>query len=347
MADIGTSFMGIKLKSPVIVGACSISNKIDNIKKAEEAGAGAIVIHSLFQEQIEYERLELDEELTLGANRYSESLTYLPHMEHAGAREHVMWVENTRKEVSFPMIGSLNAHSVGEWVSYARQLEDAGCDALELNLYSVETHPQVGCMDIENRSLEVVANVKSIVKIPVAVKLSPFYTSTACFVAKVVKAGADGVVLFNRFYQPNIDPEKEALDIRLDLSRPEDNRLPLRWIAILSGIIDTDFVASTGVYSGLDVAKQILAGARATQSVSALLSHGIAHVADMNDELKAWMERKGYKSIDEFRGKLSKEGVSGKGFPEITGTAGFPKTTEGDPKAFERAQYISALLQHK
>ncbi|MCX6345813.1 MAG: dihydroorotate dehydrogenase-like protein [Armatimonadetes bacterium] len=338
MADISTSYMGILFKSPVIVGACSISHKIDNIKKAEEAGAGAIVIHSLFQEQIEYERLELDEELSLGADIYAESLTYLPHMEHSGAREHVMWVEQARKEVSFPMIGSLNATSVGEWVGYAKLLEDAGCDALELNLYSVETHPEVTCTDIESRSLEVVADVKSVVKIPVAVKLSPFYTSTAHFVSKVVEAGADGVVLFNRFYQPNIDPEKEALDIRLDLSRPEDNRLPLRWIAILSGIIDTDFVAGTGVYGGLDVVRQILAGARATQSVSALLSHGIAHVAVMNEELEAWMERKGYKSIEEFRGKLSKEGVSGKGFPE---------TTEGDPRAFERAQYISALLQHK
>lgn len=331
MADLSTSYLGLELSSPVVVGASSFSNRVDNIKKAEDAGAGALVIYSLFQEQIELEALELKDELMISADHFPESLTYFPQtLEHAGSREHIMWIEKARKEVKVPLIGSLNATSMGNWVDYAQQLEGAGCDALELNVYAVETDPNKTSSDIEQRSLDVIAAVASEVEIPVAVKLSPFYTSIANFAHKAVEAGASGLVLFNRFYQPTIDPDTEELRLKLDLSTPEETRLPLRWIAILSDSIDADFAASTGVHTGEDVARHLLAGARVAQTVSALYKNGLEYLTTLNNQLASWMDDKGYKSIDDFRGKLSQKNVA-------------------DPFAFERAQYVALLtnLQHE
>ena len=328
MADLHTSFMGVQMNSPVVVGASSISQKIDNIKKAEDAGAGGLVIYSLFQEQIELDTQELDEELALGSDVYSESLTYLPHLESAGPREHIMWTEKTRKAVKFPLFGSLNATSTGNWLEYAKLLENAGCDGLELNLYSLETNPVKTGEEIEKQAIEVIASVKSAISIPVAVKLSPFYTSIANFASKVAQTGVDGMVLFNRFYQPTIDPDKQALSTELVLSSSDEMRLPLRWIAILSSQLDIDLASSTGVHSGWDVVKQLLAGAHAAQVVSALYRNGIGFISTMNWQISDWMDAKGYKSIDDFRGNLSQKNVS-------------------DPYAFERAQYIRLLLGHK
>jgi len=325
MADISTSFMGIGLRSPVIVGACTISNHIDNIKRAEDAGAGGLVIYSLFQEQVELEAWEVEDELLISSDHFAESLTYFPQLTHAGAREHVMWVEKARNAVSMPLFGSLNAVSHGKWIEYAKQLENAGVNGLELNLYSLETDREIRAAEIEERSLSVIAAVKASVKIPISVKLSPWYTSIPNFVSRAIEAGATGLVLFNRFYQPTIDPDSESLAIRLALSNPEETRLPLRWIAILSGDNDVDFVASTGVHSSRDVIRQILAGARATQSVSAIYRNGIEHITSMNSALMDWMTEKGYTTIDSFRGKLSQRNVT-------------------DPYAFERAQYISLLM---
>lgn len=325
MADISTSFMGIGLRSPVLVGACTISNHVDNIKRAEDAGAGGLVIYSLFQEQVELEAWEVEDELLISSDHFAESLTYFPQLKHAGAREHIMWVERARKAVQMPLFGSLNAVSPGTWIEYAKQLEGAGVNGLELNLYSLETDTARSASEIEDRALSVIATVKASVSIPVAVKLSPWYTSIANFVSKVVQAGADGVVLFNRFYQPTIDPDSESLAIRLALSNPEETRLPLRWIAILSDEYDVDFVATTGVHSSRDVVRQILAGARATQSVSAIYRNGIEHITTMNSALADWMNEKGYANIDAFRGKLSQKNVA-------------------DPYAFERSQYISLLM---
>lgn len=325
MADISTSYMGIGLRSPVVVGACTLSNHVDNIKRAEDAGAGALVIYSLFQEQVELEAWEVEDELLISSDHFAESLTYFPQLKHAGAREHIMWVEKTRKAVSMPLFGSINAVSPGKWVEYAKQLESAGVNGLELNLYSIETDPARPPAEIEDSVLAVIADVKSAVSIPIAVKLSPWYTSIANFVSRVVEAGAQGVVLFNRFYQPTIDPDSESMAIRLALSNPEETRLPLRWIAILSDQINADFIASTGVHSSRDVIRQILAGARATQSVSAIYRNGIEHITTMNSALAEWMSEKGYDNIDAFRGKLTQKNVS-------------------DPYAFERSQYISLLM---
>jgi len=327
MADLSTTFMGVALTSPIVVGASALSKRIDNIKTAEDAGAGALVIYSLFQEQIELEAQELDEALAIGSDHFAESLTYFPKLEHAGPREHVMWVEKARKTVRFPIFGSLNATSVGNWIEYARELESAGCNGLELNLYAVETDPRKTAEEIESRSLEAISAVRSVVRIPVAVKLSPFYTSTAGFAHRAVEAGADALVLFNRFYQPMIDPDAEALKISLNYSTPEELRLPLRWIAILSGELKADLAASTGVHSGRDVIRQLLAGAKVAQTVSALYQNGIGHVATMNLEIADWMSAHGYASIGDFRGKLNQKHVS-------------------NPYAFERAQYIKLLLAH-
>jgi dihydroorotate dehydrogenase (fumarate) len=328
MANIKTSYMGMELSSPVIVGASPISKKIENIKKAEDAGTGALVIHSLFQEQIETEIDELESALMIGSELFPEALTFFPILEHAGAREHVMWIEKTRKQVKMPLIGSLNAASMGNWLAYAKQLQDAGCNALELNLYAIETDINKKSTDIEKQALEVVSDVVAEVSIPVSVKLNPWYTNVGGFVSEVVKAGAFGVVLFNRFYQPTIDINTQTLKTGLDLSRPEDNRLPLRWAAILSGQIPTDIVTSTGVHSGDDVIRQILAGAKAAQAVSALLKYGVGYVTKMNEEIAAWMDTNEYATIEDFRGKLNQHKVE-------------------DPKAFERVQYANVLMGNK
>ena len=318
--------MGVDMSSPIVVGACTLSNQIDNIKRAEDAGAGGLVICSLFQEQVELEAMEIEEELLISSNHFAESLTYFPQMKHAGPREHVMWVEKARKEVSFPLFGSLNATSKGKWLEYAKQLENAGVNGLELNFYSVETDPSKSAADIEEQSIEVVGEVKSSVSIPVAVKLSPWYTSVASFAARLVEAGADGLVLFNRFYQPTIDPETESLAIRMNLSTPEEIKVPLRWIAILSGTLDVDFAASTGVHSSKDVIRQVLAGACVTQVVSSVYKNGIDHISTMNLALRDWMEERDYESLGDFRGKLSQKNAK-------------------NPFAFERAQYVSLLME--
>lgn len=328
MADISTTYMGIELSSPIIVGASTWSNKVDNIKKAEESGAGALVIHSLFQEQIELEREELQEDLTAHGEEFAEALSYFPHMEHAGPREHIMWVEKARKQVKMPLIGSLNATSRGEWIQYAKLLEQAGCNALELNLYAIETEPNKNADDVENQALDIVSAVSSEISIPVAVKLSPFYTALANFAYRVVEAGADGLVLFNRFYQPFIDPEHERIVISLDLSRSEDTRLPLRWIGILSDGLNVDLAASTGVKTAQDIARHLLAGAKAVQCVSTLYENGLSHIATLNNELSSWMDAHGHVRVEDFRGKLNHKNVE-------------------DPYAFERAQYIQLLLGGK
>jgi dihydroorotate dehydrogenase (fumarate) len=328
MSNIKTSYMGIELSSPVIVGASPISRKLERIKKAEEAGAGALVIHSLFQEQIETEVEELESALMIGSNLFPEALTYFPILEHSGAREHIMWVEKARKQVNMPLIGSLNATSLGRWLDYAKQLQDAGCNALELNLYAIETDMAKTASDIEKHSIDVISSVVGEVTLPVSVKLTPWHTTTANFVSEISKTGVRGIVMFNRFYQPGIDTQTQTLKSSFELSRPEDNRLPLRWAAILFGKIDLDLVTSTGVHSGDDVVKQILAGAKAAQTVSALLKYGESYITKMNDDITSWMDHNGYEAIEDFRGKLSQQRVD-------------------DPTVFERVQYANIMMGNK
>jgi dihydroorotate dehydrogenase (fumarate) len=310
------------------VAASSISSLLDRIKLAEQAGAGLLVIRSLFEEQIQMEALRMEDQLAVGADSFAEALSHFPDMEHGGAQEHLMWVEKTRQDVELPLIASLNAVSPGSWIEYAKQLESTGVDGLELNVYAVATNPKQTGADIEKTLYETVEAVKAEVKIPVAVKLSPFYTSVSNVVAELDKRGADAVVLFNRFLQPDIDLETESLKQEMVYSSAEELKLPLRWVALLYGRVKADLALNTGVHSGMDAAKAILAGAQIVQVASALLENGIPYLSTMLRELEGWMEAQGYEKLDDFRGKMSQKKVD-------------------DPFAFERAQYVKLLLSQK
>jgi dihydroorotate dehydrogenase (fumarate) len=328
MSSLKTTYMGIELEAPIVVAASSISSLLDRIKLAEQAGAGLLVIRSLFEEQIQMEALRMEDQLAVGADSFAEALSHFPDMEHGGAQEHLMWVEKTRQDVELPLIASLNAVSPGSWIEYAKQLESTGVDGLELNVYAVATNPKQTGADIEKTLYETVEAVKAEVKIPVAVKLSPFYTSVSNVVAELDKRGADAVVLFNRFLQPDIDLETESLKQEMVYSSAEELKLPLRWVALLYGRVKADLALNTGVHSGMDAAKAILAGAQIVQVASALLENGIPYLSTMLRELEGWMEAQGYEKLDDFRGKMSQKKVD-------------------DPFAFERAQYVKLLLSQK
>jgi len=328
MPDLKTTYMGIPLRSPIVVGASSVSAMVDRIKMAEQAGAGALVIRSLFEEQIQFDALRLEEALSVGAESQPEARTYFPNIKHGDAKEHLMWVEKARKAVTFPLLASLNAVAPGAWAEYAAQLEGTGVNGLELNIYSVAADPRRAGTAIEKELYEVVAAVRQRIQIPLAVKLSPFYTSVANVAAELDKCGAGSLVLFNRFLQPDIDPGTETPTSQMVLSTPEELKLPLRWTALLYGRIKAEIALSTGIHSGLDAAKALLAGATVVQTASAVIKHGVPYVSTMLRQLEEWMTEKGYASLDEFRGKLSQKQAV-------------------DPSAFERAQYVRLLLAQK
>lgn len=324
MADLRTRYMGLELRNPLIAAASSISSMVDSIKAAEQAGAGALVIRSLFEEQILTELQEMEEALDKGSDSFAEALQYFPEMELHEAREHLMWIEKTRAAVQMPLIASLNAYTPGAWVHYARKLEQTGVDGLELNVYAVASNPYRTSADIEARLYEILEQVKAEVSIPVAVKLSPFYTAMANVARELAARGADALVLFNRFLQPDIDPDNISLKQEMSLSTPDEIKLPLRWIALLYGKVDADLALTTGVHSGTDAAKAILAGAAGVQTASALLKNGIPYLSTMILELTGWMDEHGFESIADFQGKASQKDVA-------------------DTFAFERAQYVRLL----
>jgi dihydroorotate dehydrogenase (fumarate) len=328
MADLHTTYLGIQLDSPLVVAASSISNYIDRIEMAEKAGAGALVIRSLFEEQIMFDALQMDDALSVGSESFPEALSYFPEIKHGEAEEHLMWIKKTRQKVKMPLIGSLNAVSPGAWLKYAKQLEETGINALELNVYAVATNPDKTSTDIENDLYEIVKTVKEAVSIPVSVKLSPFYTSPLNVARQLSQNGVDGLVLFNRFLQPDIDPVSESLKSEMVYSTPDEIKVPLRHIALLYGRISSDLAITSGVHSGLDAVKAILAGASVVQTASALLMNGIPYLSTMLREIEAWMDEKGYQTLDDFRGKLSQ------------------KDTD-DPFVFERAQYVKLLRSQK
>ncbi len=329
MANLATSYMGIELKNPLIVAASSISNYIDKVKRAEEYGAGALVIRSLFEEQIQVDGMTMQDFMERLANVSPEiQSSFYPPVAHGGPREHMMWVEKTRRAVSMPIFASLNAVNPGAWVDYARQLEETGIDGLEINYYTVNADVNRTGADMEKALFDIVAEVKSAVKIPVAVKLSPFYTSIANVVHELDQRGVEAVVLFNRFLQPNIDVDAEDLTNQMTYSFSEEMRLPLRWVALLYGRIKCDMALNTGVHTGRDIARAILGGATAVQVASALLVNGLPYISTMLMDLQTWMQEKGYDSLDEFRGKLSQQNVE-------------------DPFGFERAQYMKLLMSQE
>ena len=326
MADLSTTYMGIPMVSPVVVAACSLSGSIENIERTEAAGAGGLVIKSLFEEQIMAETLKLQADQKAEGERFAESLSFFPPLEHAGAREHLMWAERSRKAVDMPLIGSINAFTPTGWVDFARQMQETGVNALELNVYAVQTDPERDGRDVEAALYDTIEQVLAQVTIPVAVKLAPFYSSVVNVAAELDRRGVKGLVLFNRFLQPDIDPESEALRNTMDLSRPEEMRLPLRYVALLHGRVSADLAASTGIHSPTGVIKQILAGAAITQVASVLYTHEIEYIRTLNEGLDHWMASKGYNNLNDFRGKLNQEDAP-------------------DPFAFERAQYVELLMQ--
>jgi dihydroorotate dehydrogenase (fumarate) len=321
---ISTSYLGLTLPSPVILAASSLTARVDSARRAEEAGAGALVLPSLFEEQLHLEEIRLQDDLAQGANSFPEAITYFPEINYGDSKAHLLFVEKMRKAVKIPVIASLNACASGSWTRYARQLEEAGAEALELNVYAVATDPTRSGADIEAELFAIFEQVKQSVSIPVSVKLGPYYTSLAHVAAELDRRGAAGLVLFNRFLQPDIDPEQESLRSEMSLSAHDEMRLPLRWTGILHGRLQADLALNTGVQTGYDVVRAILAGATVTQTASALLRNGISYLSTMLRALEFWMNDHGYASLEAFRGRLSLQKVD-------------------DPEAFERAQYVGLL----
>jgi dihydroorotate dehydrogenase (fumarate) len=328
MADLKTRYMGIELSNPVIAGASDLTAKMETISRIEKAGAGALILKSLFEEQIQIEMFKLEEEEHAGESRYAEMASLRPKLNHAGPKEHLMWVGKTRKSVKIPVFASLNAVNRRTWIEYSRLLAAEGVDGLELNFFATPRDPGLPGSKIEEEQLEIVEEVVSALKIPVAVKLSHFYSNPLNFITRVAKAGAKGLVLFNRLFQPDIDVESESMNQPFNFSARPDSRLPLRYAGLLFGRVSADICASTGIMSGADAAKMLLAGAAAVQTVTSLYKHGIDVIRRIKEDLERWMTRKGYSSIEDFRGRLSEKNI-------------------GDPWAYTRAQYAKMLLDSK
>lgn len=328
MADFSTTYMGITLKSPIVVAASTISGMIDRIQLAEDIGAGALVIKSLFEEQIQLEPQQLDDFLAEGSRLAEVPKSPLSPIMPKGVEEHLMWVERTREKVKMPLIASLNAVSPGGWVQYARYLEQTGVDGLELNVYSIPTDPNRTGTQIEQDLYDIFDSVKAEVKIPVAVKLSQSYTSVMNVATELDKRQTAALVLFNRFLQPTIDITNESLYNELTYSSAEELKIPLRWVALLYGRVKADLALTTGVQTGQDVAKALLAGAAVVQVAGTLYKNGIPYISTLLQDLESWMISKGYQSLNEFRGKISQQNCL-------------------DPAAFERAQYVKLILSQR
>lgn len=327
MANLKTSYMGIELKNPVIVGASNLVNNLDNVKKAEEAGAAAIVYKSLFEEQIQLESAQLDDKLQEYNERNAEMVRLFPTVEHAGPEEHLFNVARVKKSVSIPVFASLNAIYKESWLDYATRLEEMGVDGLELNFYAVPRDINFDGHNLIEQQVDILGSVKQKVKIPVAVKLSFFYANPLHMVSRLDREGADGVVLFNRLFQPEIDVDKEEHYAPFNFSTPEDHRLPLRFAGLLYGRMKkASICSSTGIFTGKDVARMILAGADCVQVVSTIYKNKIEYISTILKDLNDWMDSKKYKTLADFRGKLSEKNIN-------------------DPFVYKRAQYIDLLLK--
>lgn len=326
MPDLSTTYLGLNLKNPLVASASPLSKKAEQVRGMEAAGIAAVVMYSLFEEQIIHESLELDHYLSRGTHSSAEAMSYLPDVGQYSLLpdKYLENIRNLKKQVGIPVIGSLNGVSKGGWVRYARLIQDAGADALELNLYYLPTDPLLTAQELENTQVDLVAAVKSSIQIPLAVKLSPFYTSLPHFVHRLAAAGADGLVLFNRFYQPDFDIEELTIAHTLDLSTSAELRLPLRWISILHGRIEADFALTSGVHTHKSVLKAMMAGAKAAMLASELLLHGVERITELLGELETWMVEHEYVSIRQMQGSMSQKSVA-------------------EPAAFERANYMKVL----
>jgi len=328
MNNLNIKYLGIELKNPIIIGASNLVDDPENLKKLEKAGASAIVFKSLFEEQIHLENLELHQTIEEYNDRAAEMTRLFPNMEHAGPQEYLMNLERAKKSLSIPVIGSLNAVYNETWVDFAKKIEATGVDALELNFYATPKDYETEGRELISDRIEILSDVKNSLSIPVSVKLSPFYTNILSVIKKMDDAGADSLVLFNNLFQPEIDIEKEEHTIVYNLSNENDNGLPLRFAGLLYKNINASICSNSGIYEGADVIKMLLAGADCVQVVSTIYKNGLDHIETMLEDISKWMKSKNYKSIDEFRGKLSKK-------------------TLKDPFTYKRAQYVDILMKSK
>jgi dihydroorotate dehydrogenase (fumarate) len=330
MTDLTTRYLGLTLKNPLVASASPITKKIENARKLEDAGVGAIVVHSLFEEQIIHESLELDHYLSRTSNSSAEADSYFPEdiISYMGPSKHLDHLAAIKRSVSIPVIASLNGVSRGGWTRYAHHMQDAGADAIELNLYYLAADPELTSQELENAYVNLVAEVKSSLKIPLSVKLSPFATALPNLAKRLSEAGADGIVLFNRFYQPDFDLEELEIVNTLILSNSDEMRLPLRWIGILYGQIKADMALTSGVHTGTDVLKAMMAGAKVTMLASEILMKGYGRIPELITEIETWMQEHKYESIFQMQGSMSKEAAK-------------------EPAAFERANYMKVLASFK
>lgn len=332
MVDLSTSYLGLKLKNPLVASASPLSQKVETVQQLERAGIAAVVMYSLFEEQIIYDSLRLDRDLTQGTESYAEALSFFPDLAaHTNLNQYNIgpdvYIENLSKlkeSVEIPVIGSLNGVTNGGWIEYAKKIEDAGADALELNIYNLPTDPGISAQEIENEYLSLVRSIRGSIGIPIAIKLSPFFTNLPNFAQNLVEAGVNGLVLFNRFYQPDLDLEELEVVPSLVLSNSQELRLPLRWIAILYGRIAADFALTTGIHTAEDVLKATMAGASVSMAASTFLKYGIDHGTEILEGISSWMEEHEYESITQMKGSMSQQSVA-------------------EPAAFERANYIKVL----
>jgi dihydroorotate dehydrogenase (fumarate) len=326
--DLSTTYLGLKLRSPLVPAASPMSEEVDTIKALEDNGASAVVLYSLFEEQLRQDRLELAQSLDSGTNSFAESLTYFPEPEEfrLGPEEYLKHIAKAKAACKVPIIASLNGSSAGGWTQYAKGIEQAGADALELNIYYIPTDMNLTSTQVEQTYLDILKAVKKEVKIPVAVKLSPFFTNFANMAKRLDEAGANGLVLFNRFYQPDIDLESLEIKPNILLSTPMAMRVPLRWVALLYGKLKANLAATSGIHRASDVLKMLMAGADVTMLCSTLIRHGARQIGVIERDLVAWMEEHEYTSVAQMKGSLSQKNCD-------------------NPSAFERAQYMKAISQ--
>ena len=324
--DLSTKYMGLNLKNPVVPSASPLTAKVDSIRALEDAGAAAVVLHSLFEEQLRHDAAELDHHLTQGTEAYAESLSFFPEVDEykLGPEEYLEHIRAAKAAVDIPVIASLNGTTVGGWIDYAKKMQEAGADGLELNVYYIATGLNETSQAVEDRYVEILKAVKSAVTIPVAMKLGPFFSAMGAMAKRLDDAGADALVLFNRFYQPDINLDALEVEPNLMLSSPFEMRLPLRWIAVLHGHLKASLAATRGVATGEDVIKLMMVGADVAQVASTLLRNGPGAVGTILDGMKSWMTTKEYESVEQMKGSMSQKSVE-------------------DPSAFERANYMKAL----
>ena len=328
--DLTTQYMGLQLKNPLVLSASPLTGELDNFKRLEDAGVAAVVIHSLFEEQIRQEENALAYHTAQGTESFPEALTYFPEPQDyiLGPQEYLEQISRAKKAVKIPVIASLNGYTHGGWTEYAKMMEEAGADAIELNIYFLPISPSVSGKEIDMAYIETLKAVRAQVKIPVAVKMNPYFSSIAGMAKQFQDAGANGLVLFNRFYQPDIDIENLEVVPNLQLSSYQSSRLPLRWIAILYGQLTANLAATSGIHAARDVIKMIMAGADVTMVCSVLLTKGIDHAAQILKEVEEWLKAHGHDSISKIKGVMSQQSCP-------------------DPEAFERANYMKVLRDYK